>query len=294
MNTRTMAPQPGFLLIDKPEGISSFGVIRQLRKITGIKKIGHTGTLDPFATGLLICALGNYTRLCQILEAEDKSYVATIKLGERTITGDTESEVVETNSDVPDTIDIECLSKAATNLKELPTPSYSAVKIAGKPAYELARKGITVELPPRPVQISEFCVIAYNAPYLTYSCRVNKGTYIRSLSEKIAEILGTVAHTVSLQRSSIGSIELAEACRLDALTRENYAEHYFPVKRLFSKSEWVTLTPDKTAQLQNGQPAGDEGPDQDKVFVQDSNGLLLSLAKRSDNNLFPILNLNRG
>lgn len=121
-------PEPsGFLLIDKPEGWTSFDVIRQLRRITGIRKIGHTGTLDPFATGLLICALRSGTRLCQYLEAEDKTYSATLRLGCQTSTGDTEGEFVRSGEMVPEQVDQDLLRNQVTQVQELRPPSHSAL-----------------------------------------------------------------------------------------------------------------------------------------------------------------------
>ena len=134
-------PDKGFLLIDKTAGITSFDVIRRLRKLTGIRRIGHCGTLDPFATGLLICALGSYTRLIGYLEALDKSYEATVLLGKSTSTGDPEGEINQISPVNTDCIDPEYLKAAALALKELPIPIYSAVKIGGKRAYTLARAG---------------------------------------------------------------------------------------------------------------------------------------------------------
>lgn len=202
-----MTKASGFLLIDKPAGCSSFDVIRQLRRITGIKKIGHTGTLDPLATGLLICALGANTRLCKYLEAEDKTYSATVRLGIQTDTGDAEGEIVRESEVIPEQFD-EDLRTQVEQLEELLPPQHSALKVRGLPAYAYARRGEEVELAPRPARISEFQILSYSPPNLNYVCQVSKGTYIRSLSEFIASCLGTVGHTINLRREAIGTVEV--------------------------------------------------------------------------------------
>lgn len=222
----------GFIAIDKPAGISSFDVIRRLRKLTHIRRIGHCGTLDPFATGLLVCCIGSFTRLAQFVEQESKTYSATIKLGEATVTGDTEAEV-SSISPVPEPrISTKELETLALCLKELPVPAYSAVKINGNRAYNLARAGIEVSIPLRPVSILSFQVLSNNpesmfdADYkLSYRCTVSKGTYIRSLSEWLALNLGTIGHTVHLRREAIGDITLEDAVELDALTEDNWQQY---------------------------------------------------------------------
>lgn len=221
-----------FLAIDKPQGISSFEVIRRLRKITGIRKIGHTGTLDPFATGLLICCIGSYTRLASLVEAQDKVYQARVQLGIKTSTGDPEGEVVETAPVNLDGIDWSDLEQQALQLKELPIPAYSAVKVNGKRAYSLARQGEIPALPPRAVQISQFEFIhGENGEILdqdmriSYLCRVSKGTYIRSLSEWIAARLGTIGSSIELRRVSVGNITISSGENLERFTGDTWRSY---------------------------------------------------------------------
>lgn len=220
-----------FIAIDKPAGITSFEVIRCLRRITGIRKIGHTGTLDPFATGLLICCIGSFTRLASFVEAVDKSYLATVQLGQTSTTGDTEGiiEAVE----MPSTFcNYQEIARKAFELSELPVPIYSAVKISGQRAYKLARNGEEVIIPPRGVRISQFefscwpdgSVINHNNQF-SYRCRVSKGTYIRSLSQWLAKQLGTEGYTISLRRVSIGNISIGQALNLENLTAENWQDN---------------------------------------------------------------------
>jgi len=234
-------PANCFLAIDKPQGISSFDVIRQLRRITGIRKIGHTGTLDPFATGLLICCLGSYTRLASLLEAETKSYLATVKLGEQTETGDPEGAVCQTGEIPCDYTDWTELKAAILGLTELPTPAYSAVKVNGERAYALSRKGQKPQLPLRQTRISSFELVKGEGEsiistegLLSYRCTVSKGTYIRSLSEWLAKRMGTVGYTVSLRREAIGGTSLESAVQLADLKADNWSEYALEARQVLS------------------------------------------------------------
>ncbi len=285
-----MADQSGFLLIDKPAGCSSFDVIRRLRKITGVRKMGHTGTLDPFATGLLICALGSYTRLCRFIEAEDKGYLATLKFGEKTDTGDSEGEIVDRSGKIPEGISGQ-LVPAVLGLEELPTPQYSAVKIKGKPAYSYARKGIEMELPHRPARIMDFEILSYEPPYLTYACRVSKGTYIRSLSEFIAHQLGTVGHTVQLRRTQIGSIDVSDSLTFEEIEREGFANKFYPPAEIFAEHEHFHPDEDAMLKLRQGQGISQSGKDSPAVFLFAGENELLGVARRSGDMLFPLINL---
>lgn len=285
-----MPETKAFLLIDKPAGLTSFDVIRQLRRVTGIRRIGHTGTLDPFATGLLICALGLYTRLCGYLESADKQYQACLKLGESTTTGDPEGEVT-TGGSVPSSIDIDALTTDILALHELPTPRYSAVKIGGKPAYSYARQGLELDLPPRPVQISEFSILEYNPPLLTFTCTVSKGTYIRSLSEYIAGRLGTIGHTIALRRTRIGSLSVDSAHALEQVTPENYVNKFTLGASLFADAQQFLPDANALSALRNGQSIADPGPDAHPVIIIDSVGEVLGVARRQNSRLAPVINL---
>lgn len=207
-----------FLLINKPAGISSFGVIAQLRKITGIRKIGHAGTLDPFATGLLVCATGQYTRLLKYAEAQSKSYEATMLIGKKSSTGDPEGEIIaEQHSEIKPE-DLPQIKAKILALKELQVPLYSAIKLKGKRAYQYAREGQNPEMPVRKVDIYDFELLGgLNGNLLNYRVTVSKGTYIRALSECIAEVLGTVGMTIALTRTAIGKLDLSRSWDLSEL-----------------------------------------------------------------------------
>lgn len=227
-----MANISGFIAINKPKDISSFDVIRRLRKVTSIRKIGHSGTLDPFATGLLVCCIGSYTRLAKFIEADSKTYVATIKLGQKSETGDTEGNIIAEAPLPTNQVDYTALAQKAIQLAELPVPAYSAVKINGTRAYNLARSGVELDMPMRSTTISDFSFIPNpDASYisseglLSYRCTVSKGTYIRSLSEWIARELNTLGHTVALERVAVGNVTLASAINLADLTPDIWQNH---------------------------------------------------------------------
>lgn len=289
-----MKAMRGFLLIDKPAGMSSFDVIRQLRKITGIKRIGHCGTLDPFATGLLICALGSYTRLISLLEAREKSYEATLRLGQSTTTGDPEGEVEETAPPNIEHFDARAITDSALALKELAVPKYSAVKIQGQRAYKLMRQGMEVEIAPRAVQVHSFRFINPNElsepnPYLSYACTVSKGTYIRSLSIWIAAQMQTVAHTVSLRRTAIGDISVDDAVKLDDLM--DWQAALMPCEKLFGHIASRRLDADQIKVLKHGQGVPVDLADVEQFLVFNDRGEIETLGYIKDGSLHPKVNL---
>lgn len=291
-----MLPDRGFLLIDKPAGISSFDVIRRLRKIIGIRRIGHCGTLDPFATGLLICALGSYTRLNSYLEARDKSYQATLRLGISTSTGDPEGEITETLPLKTGYFDPETLRSDILAISELAIPVYSAVKIDGQRAYAMARAGKAVDLAPRPTRIYDFAITslpdpASLEPQLSYWCRVSKGTYIRSLSQWIATWLGSVGYTTALRRTAIGDIDLAKAVPLEELNPDNWTTHLAEPRSLFGHLPLWIAAPHELRSLSAGQDLLSEGADTDCLIVCDGSGSIVGVATRHSGTVHPKVNL---
>ena len=207
------------ILIDKPAGISSFGVVavvrRYLTRLIGRRvKVGHCGTLDPFATGLLILVSGRNTRRAGEFSGLDKVYQATIRLGARSTTGDPEGEITESHSKPPSLERIrEVLSQFTGQIRQIP-PSYSAIKVNGRRAYQLARAGKPVVLSPRTVRVYSIELISYSYPELVIKTKVSSGTYIRSLASDMGERLGTGAYTVALRRLLIGSYDVAQAHQL--------------------------------------------------------------------------------
>ncbi len=281
----------GFLIIDKPEGITSFDVIRQLRRITNIRKIGHTGTLDPFATGMMIYCLNKYTRLCSILEAHDKTYDVTMILGSATDTGDNTGKVVSSSQKIVTSDMFIGLEAAALALKSLPIPKYSAVKIDGKRAYKYARENIDVNIPDRDVKILEFTLLDCDLPYIRYRTKVSKGTYIRSLSEWIAAYLGTEGHTTTLRRTAISSLLIDSAVPLQELNSTNWQSHIFTPSSLFESLSSCELYDTDITELLAGRSISNYGEDDSQVLVFDQNKSIRSVAIRKNSILYPNINL---
>jgi len=202
MPPRALSPS-GIVLVDKPTGPSSFAVVKRLRNRTGARA-GHAGTLDPFATGLLLVLLGASTRLAQYLVGLDKRYLTEIDLSARTSTGDIEGEVVDRH-DPPELAELEEWLDGLRGEIELPVPAASAVKIEGERAYRLARRGVAVEMPVRRSTVHFLELLGYSDGVATLDLRVSSGTYVRA----IAEALG--GHCVTLRRTEVGPFSVADA-----------------------------------------------------------------------------------
>lgn len=206
----------GMYLINKPRGRSSFSIVAQVRRISGIKKVGHAGTLDPEAEGLLIVLVGKaYTKLAERYSKLDKTYEFETKLGQYSTTDDEEGEKSKVSEKVPTKAEITKAIVGLTGEITQTPPAYSAIKVGGQRAYKLARKGEAPDLPSRKVKISDFKVVSYSYPLLRLSADVSSGTYIRSLARSIGEQLGTGAYCTQIVRTRIGRYKLSEALRID-------------------------------------------------------------------------------
>lgn len=203
------------LLINKPENMTSFDVVAKLRKITKEKKIGHTGTLDPNATGLLIVLLGKYTKYLPYCACDYKRYITTFKFGFTTDTKDIWGNVIETKEITPITkSEFEKVLKTFLGKQKQIPPMYSAIKVNGKKLYELARENKTVEVKPRDIEIFDIELLDFSDT-ITISCSVSSGTYIRTLCEDIAKACNNLGVMTSLQRVSIQNLTLDDACEID-------------------------------------------------------------------------------
>lgn len=207
MPPRALDPA-GVALVDKPAGPSSFAVVSQIRRVTGART-GHAGTLDPFATGLLLLLSGRATRMASCLVGLDKRYLTTVDLTARTSTGDPEGAVVET-LEPPGEAELETRLAALRGEIELPIPAASAVKIGGERAYRLARRGVEVEMPLRRSTVYALDVIAYTGDSVTLDLRVTSGTYVRAIAEAIG------GHCRTLRRTEVGPFDVADAVTPDA------------------------------------------------------------------------------
>jgi len=206
----------GLYLINKPRGRSSFSIVAQVRRLSGIKKVGHAGTLDPEAEGLLIVLVGKeFTKQAEKYSKLDKTYEFELKLGEYSTTDDEEGEKTKVSKKRPKKSEIlEVISSLNGEIDQTP-PVYSAIKIDGQRAYKLARKGEKIDMPTRKVKISNFEITDYNYPYLSLRADVSSGTYIRSLAREIGEQLKVGAYCTQIVRTRIGEFELSKANVLD-------------------------------------------------------------------------------
>ncbi|MDG2956867.1 tRNA pseudouridine(55) synthase TruB [Bisgaard Taxon 10/6] len=207
----------GVFLLDKPQGLSSNDVMQKVKRLFQANKAGHTGALDPLATGMLPICLGEATKFSQFLLDADKRYVVTAKLGERTDTSDAEGRIVASRPVNVKTAEIlTALSAFRGDLMQVPT-MFSALKHQGKPLYEYARAGVTVERQARPITIFELKFIEYNAPFLTLEVHCSKGTYIRTLIDDLGERLGCGAHVSMLRRTAVSDYPSDKMLTLEAL-----------------------------------------------------------------------------
>ena len=211
----------GLLLVNKQSNITSSDVVIKVRKLLNIKKVGHTGTLDPLAEGLLILTVGNATRIQELITEKDKEYIATMKLGIKTDTYDTEGKILD-QKEVPNNLNIEEVLNSYIKKYNQEVPIYSSIKVNGKKLYEYARENIEVELPKREVEIKDIKLLSINNNEVTFKCLVSKGTYIRSLINDIGNTLGTYAIMTKLIRTKIDNFSLDNSYTLEDIEKGNY------------------------------------------------------------------------
>ncbi len=221
----------GFLIVDKPKGITSFDVIRILKKEIGRKvKIGHTGTLDPLATGILILAIGKATKFSSYFLKRDKCYSVTAALGLKSDTYDVDGKVETVKCpEIPKQKFTECIESFKGEISQVP-PIYSAIRVNGKRAYELARQGKKFTLKPRKIHIYSIDLIGYDYPEFSLNVCCSSGTYIRSLVHDIGVSLGCDAVVKEIRRTKVGSIKVSEAIPLDRINKNNIQSFLIPIK----------------------------------------------------------------
>ncbi len=227
MNTQDSQQIQDIILIDKPAGLSSFGVVARVRRRLSMGagkkvKVGHTGTLDPFATGLLILLANKATKLSNQFLKLDKWYEATICLGKTSTTGDPEGEITEQNTEkIPTLEEVKAVVNQFVGQITQTVPVFSAVKINGQRAYQLARRGEAVSMPTRQIEIYAIEILSYNYPELVIRTHVSSGTYIRTLGEDIGKALGVGAYLTALRRTQIGDYQIKNAVKLSDFMSEN-------------------------------------------------------------------------
>ncbi|AJZ57578.1 tRNA pseudouridine(55) synthase [Paraburkholderia fungorum] len=287
----------GVLLLDKPLGLSSNDALIRAKRLYLAKKAGHTGTLDPLATGLLPLCFGEATKFSQDLLEADKTYEATMRLGIRTTTGDAEGEPIDTRDVTCDQAMVQvAMQKFLGDIVQVP-PMYSALKRDGKPLYEYARAGQTVEREGRQVTIHALDMLACTLPDVTFRVTCSKGTYVRTLAEDIGEALGCGAHLVALRRTGVGALTLENSVTLDALSDATESERdawLQPVDALLSTFPSVTLNEDATRRFLHGQrlklselTITGEAVNAPRVRVYAEEGRLLGVAKQGEGVLAP-------
>lgn len=241
----------GIILVDKPADWTSHDVVAKLRGILHERRVGHSGTLDPMATGLLTVFVGRATRAVQFAETHNKHYVASLRCGYSTDTQDTSGRVTAQTGISPTEAELtDVLPEFTGEISQIP-PMYSAIKVSGKKLYELARKGETVERKPRTVNISELSLVGHDGDDFVLSVSCSKGTYIRTLCNDIGERLGCLACMSALRRTNAGPFDIRDAHTLSEIA-EDPERYIIPVDSLFSEHPAIELSAAQTAKLKYG------------------------------------------
>lgn len=255
----------GIIVINKEKGYTSHDVVAKLKKKLNISKVGHTGTLDPNATGVLPILIGKGTKFSKYLINHDKIYEAKIELGKKTDTADIEGKIIEEKN-----VDTEYIKQNLTNVlegfigkQEQIPPMYSAIKKNGKKLYEYARKGEKVEVEPRKIEIYKIKLIEYKENNIKFIVSCSKGTYIRSLCEDIAEKLNTVGYMKNLKRLQVGEFNIDCAIKIDEVNIENYDKYLYTLEDILKESPKLNLSSKKLNLFLNGV----------QLTVQNENGL---------------------
>lgn len=271
----------GILVIDKPQGYTSHDIVNVVRKKLGTKKVGHTGTLDPLATGVLVLCVGQATKLVSYLTAENKTYTATAKLGMTTTTDDITGEILtESDVNVTDKLLKDTLSKYTGNITQIP-PKYSAIKVAGKKLYEYARKNQDVVIPVRHVTVydttllSDVVLYTNENSHFNFSTTVSKGTYIRTLIKDIGVSLGCGATMEALRRTQVGAYTLLDAISLDEVNPDKLLKK----ETIVTSSNSVTFDSEILKRLSTGQRVKhvDDSLLNKEYFLLDSDGLMIGI-----------------
>ena len=245
----------GILIINKPKGYTSHDIVNIVRKTLNIKKVGHTGTLDPNATGVLPILIGSATKASKYLVEHKKTYVATLKLGEKTTTGDSEGQVIEKdfNFNNMEIKKIEDILKIFLGKQTQIPPMYSSIKVNGKKLYEYAREGKKVEIPSREIEIFNIELLSFNEKdEIIFEVECSKGTYIRTLCEDIANKLETIGYMKELKRTKVNEFNIENSINLEELTIEKIREKIIKIEEIFKSKEKINLDDKKLQLFLNG------------------------------------------
>ncbi len=281
----------GVLVVDKPPGMTSHDVVNQVRRMAKMRRVGHTGTLDPMATGVLVLLLGSATRLARFILSEDKQYFATLRLGISTTTYDAEGEITATHAVDVDRPAIErSLHRFRGNILQVP-PMYAAIRHEGKRLYELAREGKEVERKARPVTLYRLDLVGWDPPDFTLDIECSSGTYIRSLAHDLGQVLGCGAHLTALRRKTSGPFTLEQSYSLDTLeelAREGRLEAaLLPSHTALEGMPVLQLTPEQEIAVGYGQTITPDKPyTAEYVQARDSANELIAVLVRLEDSVY--------
>ena len=285
--TRDEPPRSGILNIDKPPGWTSHDVVKAVRRAAGVRRVGHAGTLDPLATGVLVVCMGSATRVIEDIQAGTKTYQARARLGIATTTYDAEGEVTSEHDASGVTLDeVEAhLDDLRGEILQRP-PMYSAVRHEGKRLYELAREGIEVERQPRPVTVYELTLTEFEPPDLALEMRVSKGTYVRSIIHDLGQALGVGAHLTALKRTAVGNFTIDEAETVERVAAAFddgwWPNITFPLDTALLHLPALIVDEDAEAAIRNGRQIDGRpppGPDGARVRCYSTDGRFIALMR---------------
>ncbi len=275
----------GFFILDKPAGVTSFDMVAQARRVLKVRKIGHLGTLDPLATGVLVLAVGEGTKLIEYLMGADKEYEATLEFGKTSDTYDSEGQIVETDVPLPTRAQLEqALEQFRGEIEQIP-PAFSALKINGQRAYDLARKGEKVELKSRQVRIDKLTLENLDGPIAQLTIACSSGTYIRSIVHDLGQVLGCGAIMTALRRTHVGEFALSKATEITS-------ENLIPLEQIVAGWPTIKVNENEMWALNQGQKVhvGGSPPHTDTIFAVLHNDHLVSLAELNSGFLSPVKN----
>ena len=279
----------GWVILDKGVGMTSTHAVALVKRAFNAKKAGHAGTLDPLASGLLPIALGEATKTVPFVMDGRKAYRFTVTWGVETDTDDTEGRPVATSEARPAREAVEAVLPRFVGTIEQVPPRYSAIKIQGERAYDLARDGETVELAARPVEIDHLAVVEHDGERTVIEAQCGKGTYVRALARDLGRLLGCYGHVSSLRRTRVGPFTEADACAVTALEGDDGLAHLRPVETALTELESVTISRDMAMRLMRGQPVilrGRDAPAEGRIFAT-CNGVLVAVGDVERGELVP-------
>jgi tRNA pseudouridine55 synthase len=283
--TQACSNLSGWLVVDKPVGPTSRAVLNQILRLAPRSRMGHAGTLDPLASGILVIAVGAATRFIDIVQEMPKSYRTRIRLGARSDTDDAQGRVqLDPDATPPTRENLDrVLASLIGSIAQVP-PRFSAIKMAGRRAYDLARRGLSVDLPPRTVQIHAIRVLLEEWPFLDLEIDCGSGTYIRSLARDLGAALGCGGLVETLERTRIGMFTLDRAASLDQIQQTGLANLLLPLESALQDLPRINLDAESARRLQHGQriPSPGQGRPSGKLALLDPSGLLLGLGRIDD------------